>query len=63
MMEEKLIRAIWESGWRAGHECGIDDATAFEHGHHSSMPKRASDAWVYYVSNRPATIEGWDDIP
>jgi hypothetical protein len=63
-MNEDLIKAIWQSGWCAGHECGSDYASAFEHGARSHKPQKQTDAWEFFVANYPhSTIEDWKDIP
>lgn len=42
-------RAIWQAGWRAGHQCGNDYAIAFEHECETSLPQCEDDAWEWFV--------------
>lgn len=69
----ELVKAIWESGFRAGFSSGEDSATSFEWGTFSREPSTGDKAWDSHVQWLLDTdtdmkldimdLEGWENIP
>lgn len=57
-MTTDLIKAIWASGWRAGHESGSDAAFAYGWGSRSDKPQNPESAWAEDIQWRLDT-EGY----
>jgi hypothetical protein len=49
---ERLVRAVWAAGWRAGHDSGSDAATSYEWGSRSQKPQDPEKAWAEDVQWR-----------
>lgn len=70
---QRLVRAVWAAGFRAGHDSGSDAATAYEWGSHSQKPQDPDKAWAEDVQWRIdaessykldiENPEAWRDVP
>lgn len=71
---ERLIRAVWAAGFRAGRENGSDAATAYEWGSRSQKPQDPDGAWKENVQWRIdaesknyrmdiSDPDAWSDVP
>lgn len=54
-MNPKLIRAIWECGFRLGKRSGHDSAMAYEHGTESRSPETPNEVWFHEIQWRIET--------
>lgn len=71
---QRLVRAVWAAGFRAGKANGEDAATSYEWGSRSQKPQDPDGAWEEDVQWRIDTEsknyrmdiadpEAWSDVP